>query len=125
MNSVSLFYPVLPQILLLQPPAWQSKRVLNGRKEIKSYNLFSTNVVWSHLGLGFFWELSPTFDRFVYVDLEMKYLVWKLVQHINRRKYQLFLKNQQSSFFKMKMFFFVAITSVLRILSVGKINKII
>lgn len=54
MNSVSLFYPVLPQILLLQPPAWQSKRVLNGRKEIKWYNLFSTNVVWSHLGLGFF-----------------------------------------------------------------------
>lgn len=34
-------------------------------------------------------ENSPTFDRFVYVDLEMKYLVWKLVQHINRRKYQL------------------------------------
>lgn len=70
-------------------------------------------------------ENSPTFDRFDYVDLEMKYLVWKLVQHINRKKYQLFLKNQQSSFFKMKMFFFVAITSVLRILSVGKINKII
>lgn len=124
MNSVSLFYPVLPQILLLQPPAWQSKRVLNGRKEIKSYNLFSTNVVWSHLGLGFFWELSNSWQICLCWFRDEIFSLETGSAH-QQEKISTFLKNQQSSFFNMKMFFFVAITSVLRILSVGKINKII
>lgn len=114
MNSVSLFYPVLPQILLLQPPAWQSKRVLNGRKEIKSYNLFSTNVVWSHLGLGFFWELSNIWQICLCWFRDEIFSLETGSAH-QQEKISTFLKNQQSSFFNMKMFFFVAITSVLRI----------
>lgn len=105
MNSVALFYPVLPQILLLQPPAWQSKRVLNGRKEIKSYNLFSTNVVWSHLGLGFFWELSNIWQICLCWFRDEIFSLETGSAH-QQEKISTFLKNQQSSFFNMKMYFF-------------------
>lgn len=96
MNSVAPFYPVLQQILRLQPPARQSRHVFS--------HIISFLPTWCGvISVNFFWELSNIWQICVCVDLEMKCLVWLCTstgENIN------FLKNQQFSFLNMKMYCF-------------------